>query len=458
MTDADPDRHPGDRLVRELTLTDATLLCVASVIGSGIFLTPGSIAERVPDPTWILAAWAAGGLLSLAGALANAELGAMYPHAGGDYVYLREAFHPGAGFVMGWLSFLAIFTGTVATLAAGFSDALAAFVPMDAGVRLAVAIAITVAVSWLNYVGVRTSARFNNVTTGLKVAALAAFVVLAPALGRGSLENLTLRPEGVTAFPLAGFGLALSPVLFSYLGWNSTVYVASEIHDPRRNVPRSLFLGLALCIAVYLCVNLAYLYAMPVASMRGVGNVGEAAARALFGPGSGTLLALFVVGSILGTLNATVLVGPRIAYAMAIDGRFFGGVERVHEVYRTPHVAILVQAGAAIALLLVLQSFPKILDFTTFGIVLATMADTAALYALRRRQPERRRPYRAWGYPWVPALYLAANAAIAAVMLVGNPRESGICLAVIASGVPAYRLFSRRAAKAGRHSATSPEQ
>ncbi|MCC6642090.1 MAG: APC family permease [Deltaproteobacteria bacterium] len=447
MTDADPDRHPGDRLVRQLGLTDATLLCVASVIGSGIFLTPGSIAERIPDPSWILAAWAVGGLLSLAGALANAELGAMYPHAGGDYVYLREAFHPGAGFVMGWLSFLAIFTGTVATLAAGFADALAALVPMSAGARLGVALGVTVAVSWLNYVGVRASARFNNVTTGLKVAALAAFVVLAPVFGAGSFENFVAPSAGGPALPLVGFGLALSPVLFSYLGWNSTVYVASEIRDPRRNVPRSLFLGLVLCIVVYLAVNVAYLYALPVAAMRGVENVGEAAARALFGAGTGTILALFVVASILGTLNATVLVGPRIAYAMAIDGRFFGGVDRVHEVYRTPHIAILVQCAAAIVLLVVLQSFPRILDFTTFGIVLATMADTVALYALRRREPHRLRPYRAWGYPWVPALYLVANAAIAAVMLAGNPRESGICLAVIASGIPAYVLFSRRAGR-----------
>jgi len=445
VSEAAPDRHPRDRLRRELSLTDATLLCVASVIGSGIFLTPGSIASRIPDPSWILAAWLVGGLLSLAGALANAELGAMYPHAGGDYVYLREAFHPGAGFLMGWLSFLAIFTGTVATLAAGFADAVTAFVPLGAGMKLGIAVAITGVVSALNYVGVRASARFNNVTTGLKVAALVAFVVLAPALGKGSFSNFTLRPSDAPAFPLLGFGLALSPVLFSYLGWNSTVYVASEIHDPQRNVPRSLFLGLALCIVVYLAVNLAYLYALPVESMRGVGNVGEAAARALFGSGSGAILALFVAASILGTLNATVLVGPRIAYAMAIDGRFFGGVDRVHEIYRTPHIAILVQGGAAIALLLLLQSFPKILDFTTFAIVLATMADTVALYALRRRQPSRPRPYRAWGYPWLPALYLVANACIAGVMLFGNPRESGICLAVIASGIPAYRYFVRRA-------------
>lgn len=441
----DLDRHPRDRLRRELRLSDATFLVVASVIGSGIFLTPGAIAERLPHVGLIFAAWMAGGALSLVGALANAELGAMFPHAGGDYVYLREAFHPGAGFVMGWLSFFAIFTGTIATLAAGFADAMRPFVALDEAGRLGLAVAAIAAFSGLNYLGVRTSARFNNVLTGGKVLALAAFVVLAPLLGSGDVANLGPVFDDVSTVSLAAFGLALSPVLFSYLGWNATVYVASEIHEPHRNVPRSLFFGLAVCIAVYLTMNMAYLYAIPVETMRGMGNVGQAAAEALFGGAGGTAVAVFVVVSILGTLNATVLVGPRIAYAMALDGRFFGGVDRVHAVHQTPHVAILLQGFVAVVLLVVLRRFPSILDFTTFGIVLATSADTVALFALRRRQPERRRPYRAWGYPWLPALYLAANLAIAAAMIRGRPMESLACLAVTATGLPFYWAFGRRA-------------
>jgi amino acid transporter len=437
------DRHPRDQLRRQLGLADATLLVVASVIGSGIFLTPGAIAERLPHVEWIFAVWIAGGLLSLAGALANAELGAMFPHAGGDYVYLREAFHPGAGFLMGWLSFFAIFAGTIATLAAGFADALSPFFALDDTGRLAVALAATLGFSALNYLGVRTSARFNNVLTGAKVAALVAFVLLAPVVGRGTWSNLAAplaETPGVTA---SAFGLALSPVLFSYLGWNATVYVASEIHEPRRNLPRSLFLGLAVCIAVYLAVNAAYLYAIPVAAMRGLDNVGQAAAQALFGEAGGRAVALFVVVSILGTLNATVLVGPRIAYAMALDGRFAGGVDRVHAEHHTPHVAIVLQGVVAAALLLALRRFPSILDFTTFGIVLATSFDTLALFALRRRQPDRRRPYRVWGYPWVPLLYLAANLAIATAMIRGRPGESMACLLVAAAGLPFYWIFGR---------------
>jgi len=436
------DRHPRDRLRRELRLGDATMLVVASVIGSGIFLTPGAIAERLPYVEWIFAAWIAGGLLSLAGALANAELGAMFPHAGGDYVYLREAFHPGAGFAMGWLSFFAIFAGTIATLAAGFAGAVTPFLALDDAEQLGLAIAVTVAFSALNYLGVRTSARLNNVLTGAKVAALVAFVALGLSIGQGDLGHLATGGAG-GAVTASAFGVALSPVLFSYLGWNATVYVASEIHEPRRNLPRSLFLGLGVCIAVYLAMNVAYLYAIPVAEMRGLDNVGEAAARALFGEGGGRAVALFVILSILGTLNATVLVGPRIAYAMALDGRFFSGVDRVHAAHHTPHVAIAIQAVVAIGLLLALRSFPSILDFTTFGIVVATSLDTLALFALRWRQPGRPRPYRAWGYPVVPALYLAANLAIAGAMIDARPEESRACLLVMAAGLPFYWLFGR---------------
>ncbi|HXZ86833.1 MAG TPA: APC family permease [Myxococcota bacterium] len=435
------ERHPRDRLRPELGLTDATLLCVASVIGSGIFLTPGEIAQRLPHAGLILAVWLAGGALSLAGALANAELGAMYPHAGGDYVYLREAFSPFAGFITGWVSFFAIFTGTVATLAAGLGEALGAFFDLGDDGKLLVALVATFAASWLNVWGVRDSARVNNAGAALKIVALGALVLLAPFASAGAAARIRVFAPGASAISWSAFGLALSPVLFSYLGWNATVYVASEVHDAQRNVPRSLFLGLAICIAVYLAVNAVYLYALPLDTLAASGNAGEAAARALFGPVSGKLLGLFVIGSILATLNATILVGPRIAYAMAIDDRFFRGVELVHTSYGTPHVAIWVQAGVAALLLVILRRFPSVLDFTTFAIVLATIADTVALYALRLRRPELRRPYRAWGYPWIPGLYVVANVAVAIALLVGNPLESLACLAVILSAVPFWLGF-----------------
>jgi APA family basic amino acid/polyamine antiporter len=440
------DRHPRDRLVRTLSLGDATLLVVSSVIGSGIFLAPREIATQLPHAGLILAAWTAGGLLSLAGALANAELGAMYPHAGGNYVYLREAFHPLAGFLVGWLGFFAIFAGTIATLAVGFAESVAGGLGLGAGGSSGIAVAVTLLFSALNWLGVRWGALVNNLSAALKVAALLAFAVGAPLVGAVNLGSVEPLVAGATsAAPLVAFGLALSPVLFSYLGWNAPVFVASEIRDPARNVPRSLFLGLGICTLVYLLVNLVYLAALPLAGLREIPNAGEATARVVFGERGGTLVAGFVLLSILGTLNATILVGPRIAYAMALDGRFFGGVDRVHASYRTPEVAIAVQALTAVALILGLESFRNTLNYTTFAVVLATIADVGALYALRRRQPARPRPYRAFGYPWLPALYIAANLAIAAALLIGSPRECAVGIAMLASGLPFYFFFGRSA-------------
>lgn len=444
------DRHPNDRLRRSLSLTDASMLVVSSVIGVGIFLTPGSVANLLPHPEVFLAVWLVGGLLSLAGALANAELGAMYPHAGGDYVYLREAYHPFAGFAVGWLTFFVIYAGTIATLAAGFAEGLNLFVELGVVGQTLVAIAVVLATSWVNFVGVRQGAQFNNITAFLKIVALVALVVGGFAVGAGDLSRLREVPAETGAISWSGFGLALSPVLFSYLGWNSSVYVASEIRDPGRNVPRSLFLGLGVCIAIYLVVNAIYLYSLPMAELRGEVRVGEAAARAMFGETGGTITALLVLASIFGCLNATILVGPRIAYAMALDGLFFRGVDEVHEVRHTPYVAIWAQAVTAIALLLLLRRFPSVLDYTTFAIVLATMADTAALYTLRWRRPDRPRPYRAWGYPFVPALYFVANGAIALAMLLGRPLECAIALAVASTAIPGYVLLKRRGAVATR--------
>ena len=216
------------------------------------------------------------------------------------------------------------------------------------------------------------------------------------------------------------------------------------MRSPRRDLPLSLFFGLALSTVVYLMVNVSYLYALPIDSLRGETRVGEAVARVFFGDAGASLAAVLILGSILSCLNATILIGPRIAYAMAIDGLFFRSVQGVHDKYRTPHVAIVVQAVTAVALILLLKGFPSVLDYTTFAIVLATMADTAALYALRRRHPRRHRPYRAWGYPVVPALYLVANTAIALAMLWGRPLECAAALAVTATALPAYAFFVRR--------------
>lgn len=410
------------------------------------------MAELLPAPEWILAAWVAGGLISLAGALAMAELGGMFPHAGGDYVYLRRAFHPLAGFLVGWLSFFVIYAGTIAVLAAMFAAGLASLFGLPGAAELPIAIGVSVVISALHYGSVRWGARVNNAASMLKIAALLAFAVLGPLLGEGDWSRLWARASQAASGPDPGpraFGLAMSPVLFSYLGWNASVYLGSEIRRPGRNIPRSLFLGLGLCTFVYLLVNAVYLFALPVASLAGVEDAGKAAAGALFGTVGGSLIGVFVLLSVLGTLSATVMVGPRIAYAMALDGLFFSGVETVSDARRTPAIAIAVQGVVAVVLLLLLRSFPSALDFTTFAIVLATIADTLALYRLRRTEPALARPYRAWGYPWLPGVYLVVNLGLAAVLVGGRPLECAIGLATLAAGWPFYHFFVRGGASPG---------
>ncbi len=423
------------------------MLVVSSVIGSGIFLTPGIVADLLPRPSLFLAAWVAGGLLSIAGALANAELGTLFPHAGGDYVYLREAYHPAAGFFVGWLTFFAIYAGSVATLAAAFAEGTSYFLVMTATRKMLLAVGVTVASSALNYVGVRWGARFNNATGYVKLAVIATFAVLALGHARAAVGGAS----GDLTMPVhaSAFGLALSPILFTYLGWNAPVYVASEMRHPSRDLPLALFIGLAVCTTIYVLTNLAYLHALPMARLRAAPNVGQAAAVALLGPAGGAWVALFVLVSIAGSLNAMVLVGPRIAYAMALDGLFVGAAERVHSRYGTPHRAIVIQAAVAVVLILILGTYPSILDYTTFAIVLATIADTAALYTLRRTRPHAPRPYRAWGYPYLPALYVIANVMIAMTMMIERTVECALGLMILASAAPFYLLFDAQRRRRG---------
>jgi basic amino acid/polyamine antiporter, APA family len=246
--------HPRDRLPRILTLWDASMLIVASVVGSGIFFTPAQVAGLLPSAGLIMLAWAVGALLSLAGAFGNAELGAMFPRAGGDYVYLREGIHPAAGFLVGWLSFFAIYSGTLAALAVVFAEAMAPSLGLGREGIIGLAGFVILGCSALNMIGTRWGARLNNLTSAAKIAALVLFVLMGPIFGEGSFAPWTGggRDVGSDSASWLNFGQALSPILFSYLGWNACVYVASEIKDPTRNVPRSLFLGLGLCTALYL--------------------------------------------------------------------------------------------------------------------------------------------------------------------------------------------------------------
>lgn len=431
-------------LPRVLSLRDATMLVVSSVIGVGIFFTPGSVAKVLPNAPWFFAAWLAGGVLALAGALANAELGAMFPHAGGNYVYLRAAYHPMAGFLVGWLSFFAIFAGTVATLAIGFTLSLQSFVPLGPRGQAAVAVAMIWLTTAVNAYATRAGARLNTITAYLKIAALVAVVVLGPILGAGRVAEAPFASAGSAT--ISSFGVALSPVIFSYLGWNASVYVAGEIENPGRNLPRSLFWGLGICTTIYLLVTATFVYALGMKRIVGTPDVGFQAGRVLFGDKGSLVVSAMMLGSVFGCLNANTLVGPRIAYAMATDGLFFRGAARLSKTSRTPWAAVVAQSVTATLLVLRFEHLSRVLDYTTFAIVLATIADTTALYVLRRREPERARPYRAAGYPIVPLLYVVAHVGIAFSLVAARPKECLTGLGVLLLGAPVYWLFARRRA------------
>jgi len=432
-------------LPRVLKLRDATMLVVSSVIGVGIFLTAGDVAKEFPSPSSFFFAWLLGGALALAGALANAELGAMFPKAGGNYVYLTAAYHPMAGFMVGWLSFFAIFAGTVATLAIGFTLSLSNLVPLTPVAKMVVAIAVIWFASAVNAYATKAGAALNTSTAYLKIAALVLIVVLGPILGHGRTPADPLASEGTAS--LASFGVGLSPVLFSYLGWNASVFVAGEIESPGKNLPRSLFFGLGICTAIYVLVTATYVYALGMRALPGMPVVGIKAGQVLFGDLGGPILAVIMMASIFGTVNANVLVGPRIAYAMATDGLFFRVAARLNA-EQTPHLAVIGQAIVATILVIGFRanerSLGEVLNYTTFAIVLATIADTTALYVLRVREPNRDRPYRAKGYPVVPLLYILANLAIAISMVIGKPVECLTSVAVLLAGAPIYVLFTLR--------------
>jgi basic amino acid/polyamine antiporter, APA family len=449
----DPGGQTQD-LPRVLTLRDATMLVVSSVIGVGIFLTPGDVAKHFPSTFWFFCAWLLGGALALAGALANAELGAMFPKAGGNYVYLRAAYHPMAGFMVGWLSFFAIFAGTVATLAVGFTISLGTFVSLSPLTKVLVAVGVIWVASAVNAYATRAGAALNTSTAYLKIGAMILLVVLGPIVGHGRTAADPFASQGSAS--LSSFGIGLAPVLFSYLGWNASVFVAGEIANPERNLPRSLFWGLGICTSIYVLVTATYVNAHGMTALAGMPVAGIQAGHVLFGDAGGAIVAVIMMASIFGTVNANVLVGPRIAYAMASDGLFFRAAARLNK-EKTPHLAVIGQAIVATFLVVGFkansESLGKVLNYTTFAIVLATIADTTALYVLRLREPDRPRPYRAAGYPIVPLLYVLANLGIAISLVAGKPVECLTSVAVLLAGAPIYLVFRARQQRLAKPSA-----
>jgi APA family basic amino acid/polyamine antiporter len=450
-------------LVRALGLGSAILFVLGSVIGSGIFLTTGVMAAALPSPTLILVAWLTGGVVALSGGLTYAEMGSMYPKSGGVYVYLREAFGPLIAFLYGWAALLVFFSGGIAAVAVGFSDYVSYFVPALSTARVLwsiatpagtwtvsaaqiVAVTSIAALAAVNYVGVRSGNRVNIVLTIAKVTGLAALPVLALVASHTAPAWVPVVPPDLTR-PLAGFGVAMIAVLWTNDAWYCVTWIAGEMKQPQRDLPRALLIGISLLTLIYVVVNLAYLYALPMSELKGVSRVAERAATELVGVNGARFVAFTVVISTFGCNAAAILAGARLLFAMARDGVFLPAAARVHERYRTPHVAIVALAVWS-SVLALSGTYEQLFTYVMFSSILLHMIGAVGLFRLRRLRPAHPRPYRVWGYPFIPALFILASSAFVLNTLSERPRESCAGLGLLALGLPVYWYTKWTSAKA----------
>jgi APA family basic amino acid/polyamine antiporter len=449
-------------LERRLGPLDAAAIIVSNVIGGGIFFVPVIVAGLVSSAWSLLTVWLVGGVLAFAGAMAYAELAALRPRAGGEYVYLRDAYGRGAAFFSGWTSFVAGFSGGIATGAVALASYLGHFFPAAANVTPLLTIPLPFmplvvtpqsivalsAIIALSVVHLRSSGRIvHNLLAGLTVAALGVFVALGLSFGTGSMGNMVSTHE--VAKPAIGWLLALVPIMYTYSGWNAAAYVAEEIRDPGRNLPIALGVGTLAVVAVYLALNVLYFYALPITDLAALssGRLTDVVAERLFGFVAGDLLAAFTIVSIAASVSAMVFAGPRIYYAMARDGVFLSSVSRVHPRHRTPVLAIVAQ-GVWASVLVLSGTLAELVAYTGFAVVLFAGIAVMALFVLRWREPGIDRPYHALGYPVAPALFVLASLVMVANEIWNNPRTAFFGLTVIAAGLPFYYFLRRRQPRA----------
>jgi basic amino acid/polyamine antiporter, APA family len=432
-------------LQRRLGPIDAAAIVISNVIGGGIFFVPVIVAQLVPHPSALLGAWAAGGALAFAGAMAYAELGAMRPHAGGEYVYIRDAYGPLAAFLTGWTSFVAGFSGAIAASAVAFAGYVDHFVPLSERARTIVALASVLAFTLVHVRGLGPGRFLQNLLALLKVSAIVLLVAAGFMAAHGTIGNLTSGDHATAV----GWGLALVPVMFTYSGWNAAAYVAEEVRDPHRNVPRSLALGTIAVVVLYLALNALFLYAMPVDRLAALNpaSLMDTVAAQLFGAAGGSLLAIFALISIAASISAMVLAGPRVYYAMARDGVFVRAAGDVHPRFRTPVAAIVAQ-GIWSGVLVLSGTLSQLVAYTGFAVVLFAGIAVSAVFVLRRRMPDAPRPFRALGYPWAPAIFVIASAAMVVNEIWRNPQPALAGLALILAGIPIYFLMRARAPRA----------
>jgi APA family basic amino acid/polyamine antiporter len=425
-------------LPRTLGLLDALSIVIGCVIGGGIFLVPNLIAQNLPTATAILGTWIFAGVVSFFGALACAELGAAMPATGGQYVFLREAYGPMAGFLCGWTNFLIARGAQSAWLAVVLSIYISYFHPFGPVASKAIAVAAIAIFTFVNYRGVSFGALVQKSFTLAKLVGILVIVGSAFLFGHAAAAP----PVAVAPITLSSFGVALIACLLAFDGWVQMSFVAGEIRNPQRNILLALGFGIATVIAVYLLANMAYLRVLSIPEIAASAHVGADAAGRILGPVGGTLVSVIILLSIIGSLNGAVLTCPRVYFAQAQDGLFFRRFAEVHPRYQTPGFAILAQ-GVWATVLIVSGSYEALIDYAMFAIWLSYAFMIAGVMVLRRTQPDLPRPYRMWGYPVTPLLFLGIALWFLGNMLVTRPIPSLAGLGLIATGVPVYFIWQR---------------
>jgi APA family basic amino acid/polyamine antiporter len=432
---------------RALGPFDATMVVVGGIIGSGIFINPYLVARQLDSSVLVLGAWVAGGAIALAGALAYAELGAVFPKAGGQYAYLRDAYHPLAGFLYGWALLAVIETGAIAAVAIAFATYALRLVGRPDVAPVPLALATILLLSVVNYLGVKVGSRVLNVFVVLKVAALAVLI------GAGSLAPAaegwwvaTRGSGGSAGATAAAFGVALVPILFAYGGWQNANYVAEEIRDAKRNLPLSLIAGTATVVVVYVLVNTVYLRALGLDGLAATMTPAASAAERMFGPTGDRFVTAAIAISTFGFLDLAILAPTRVYYAMGADGAFLPALATLHPRYRTPALAIAVQTAWACALALT-GEYGRLLNYVVFADWIFFGLTVGTLFVFRRTRPLHTRPadaFRAPGYPVIPVAFVVIAAAVVLSVVRADLWSAVRGALLIVAGIPVFFWFTRR--------------
>ena len=448
-----PTKAP--ELLRELGVGQASAIVVGTIIGSGIFLVPAEMMQAVGSARLVYLAWIVGGLLSLAGAITYAELGAMKPQAGGEYVYIRDAYGPLTAFLYAWTWFIVAKPGSVATIATGIVRILGTFPalaffrdtafssPMKVTYGQLVAIAAAILITWLNYVGVKRAGEFQLVFTVLKIVMIVGVAIVGFTAASGTWRNFGTHFAGTTG-GVAGFMAALVAALWAYDGWNDLNMVSGEIKHPERTIPIALIAGVGIVAVLYMLNNAAVQYVLPADQIAASQRPSSDATAIAVGLWGAAIVSLGMALSMLVTLNGTIMSGARIPYAMARDGYFFRAMADVHPRFHTPHVALLVQLALSILMLMFAGNFRELFSLTIFAEWLFYMIAASTVFVLRRKEPNIPRPYKTWGYPAVPAVFVLVAAVLLYFTFTENLRNSVWGTLLILSGIPLFLYFAKR--------------